>query len=168
MHIDIAAWYEKYGPMVIRRCRSILGNEDDALDAVQDVFLNLLRSRERLHGRFPSSLLYTMATNVCLNRLRVKGREIPAGSFLADEEMHFFRLDRDFDRVEARLLIDLILKDESELNRLISFMYYADEMTFKEIGEAVGLSISGVRKRLEGLEERARRKLAVSRTRRTK
>ena len=76
MAIDVAAWYEKYGPMVIRRCRQILGNGEDALDAVQDVFVNLLKGEEKLDDRFPSSLLYTMATNVCLNRLRKGKREI--------------------------------------------------------------------------------------------
>ena len=75
MPIDIAALYEKYGPMVLRRCRSILGDEQDSLDAVHDVFVSLLRVEKRLNDRFPSSLLYTIATNVCLNRLRKKKGE---------------------------------------------------------------------------------------------
>ena len=72
MAIDVAAWYTQYGPMVIRRCRKILKDEEDALDAVHDVFVNVIRGKLRLHDRFPSSLLYTMATNVCFNRLRKK------------------------------------------------------------------------------------------------
>ena len=151
MAIDIAAWYEKYGPMVIRRCRKILGNGDEALDAVQDVFVNLLQKKEKLEDRFPSSLLYTMATNVCLNRLRKKKQEGPVF-----EEARFFFIDEGFQQVEAEILLEDILKDESELNRAICFMYHADGMTLKEIGEAVGLSISGVRKRLEGFKNRAR------------
>lgn len=150
MAIDIAAWYEKYGPMVIRRCRSILGNGDDAQDAVQDVFVNLLRNESRLHGQFPSSLLYTMATNICLNRLRKKKRESP----LDLEHLEFRCTDEGFAQVEAQLLLDVILKDESEMNRTICFMYHADGMTLKEIGEAIGLSISGVRKRLESFKKR--------------
>jgi len=161
MAIDVAAWYEKYGPMVIRRCRSILGNGEDALDAVHDVFANLIanQSKEklRLHGRFPSSLLYTMATNVCLNRLRKKKWET-AGGFSGDE-FPAYRADEGFAQVEAELLLEDILKDESETNRAIYFMYHSDGMTLKEIGEAVGLSISGVRKRLEAFKSRARKRL---------
>jgi DNA-directed RNA polymerase specialized sigma24 family protein len=79
MVIDVVAWYEKYGPMVIRRYRRILGNEEEALDAVQDVFMNLIRAEAKLRDLFLSSLLYTMATNVCLNRLRKKKREVLSG-----------------------------------------------------------------------------------------
>ena len=153
MAIDIAAWYEKYGPMVIRRCRRILSHEE-ALDAVQDVFVNLLSNAGKLDNRYPSSLLYTMATNVCLNRLRKKKREHP----VFDESLLFFT-DEGFDQVEAQIMLEDILKDESELNRAICFMYHADGMTLKEIGEAVELSISGVRKRLEGFKTRARLKV---------
>ena len=162
MAIDIAAWYEKYGPMVIRRCRGILKSEEDALDAVHDVFVNLLKGELRLHDRFPSSLLYTMATNVCLNRLRKKKWEKSidfSGDLSAGEEALFSGADEGFDQVEAELVLEGILKDESEMNRAICFMYHADGMTLKEIGEAVGLSISGVRKRLEAFKSRARLKL---------
>ena len=157
MAIDVAAWYAQYGPMVIRRCRKILGNEDDALDAVHDVFVNLLRGRLRLHNRFPSSLLYTMATNVCLNRLRKKKWEIQKD--LSHEEPLFCYKDEGFDQVDAELLLEDILKDESEENRAVYFMYHADGMTFKEIGEAIGLSISAVRKRVEAFKSRAQLKL---------
>ena len=154
MAVDVAAWYEKYGPMVIRRCRLILGNGEDALDAVHDVFVNLLKGEERLDGRFPSSLLYTMATNVCLNRLRTKNR---VGYFAEGEDIPDF-YDKGFDLVHAKMLLEDILKDESDMSRVIYFMYHADGMTLKEIGEAVNLSISGVKKRLDAFKSRARSK----------
>ena len=158
MAIDVAAWYEKYGPMVIRRCRQILRDEDNALDAVHDVFVKLLQGEERLHGQFPSSLLYTMATNVCLNRLR-KGKWETRADFSAGDWPILSGLDEGFDQVEAKILMEDIMKDESEMNRTICFMYYADGMTLKEVGEAAGLSVSGVRKRLEAFKSRARLKL---------
>jgi RNA polymerase sigma-70 factor (ECF subfamily) len=157
MAIDIAAWYEKYGPMVIRRCRRILGNEEEALDAAQDVFLNLVRAETKLADKFPSSLLYTMATNVCLNKLRKKKREVLSG--FSGEKEYFVRIDEGFEQVEAVVLLEAILKDESRENRAIYFMYHADGMTLKEIGEAAGLSISGVRKRLEAFKSRVKSKL---------
>ena len=158
MTIDVAAWYEKYGPMVIRRCRKILGNNDDAMDAVHDVFVNLLQAKPKLHGTFPSSLLYTMATNICLNRIRKYKREI-LQDFSGDKENMFFCDDGGFSQVEAELILEAVLKDESKTNRVIYYMYFADEMTLKEIGEAVGLSISGVRKRLETFKKRTRLKM---------
>jgi len=158
MNIDVAAWYEKYGPMVIRRCRKILGNGDDAMDAVHDVFVSLLQAKPRLHGAFPSSLLYTMATNTCLNRIRKHKREV-LQDFSGDRENLFSCDDGGFGQVEAELILDAVLKDESKTNRVIYYMYFADDMTLKEIGEAVGFSISGVRKRLETLKKRIRIKM---------
>ena len=157
MPIDIAAWYEKYGPMVIRRCRKILGNGEDALDAVHDVFLNLVRAESRLDDRCPSNLLYTMATNICLNRLRAKKHEI-LKDFSVEEEYRFSSIDEGYGQVEAKMLLEAILEDESGIDRVIYYMYHADGMTLKEIGKIAGLSISGVRKRLEALKQRARLK----------
>ena len=156
MNIDIAAWYEKYGPMVIRRCRVLLRNNDEAMDAVHDVFMNLLGAKDRLANVFPSSLLYTIATNVCLNRLRGRKREelFPPGW-----EENFPVRDGSYDQADAKLLVETILENESEETRTILFMYHADGMTLREVGEAVGLSISGVKKRLDVFRKRARLKL---------
>jgi RNA polymerase sigma-70 factor (ECF subfamily) len=145
--------------MVFRRCRQMLGNEEDALDAVQDVFTRLLRAKKKLHGRFLSSLLYTIATNTCLNRIRGKKRRRELG--LDDfEALSLFQDDRGYEEVEARLIMDRILKNEPVLTRTICFMYHADGMTLKEIGETVGMSISGVRKRLTGFRARAKIRLS--------
>ena len=158
MTIDIAAWYEKYGPMVIRRCRALLRSDDEAMDAVQDVFMNLLKAQGRLQGAFPSSLLYTMATNVCLNKLRARKWEAPDSP---DFEENFSINDEGFEQVDSKLLVQAILEDESDDTRSICFMYHADGMTLMEIGEAVGMSVSGVRKRLESFKKRAREKLGI-------
>jgi RNA polymerase sigma-70 factor (ECF subfamily) len=158
--IDVKACYEKYFPMVFRRCRQMLGNEDDALDAVHDVFIRLLRAEKSLHGRFPSSLLYTIATNICLNRIRGKKRRPEVA--VDFEALSLFRDDGRYGEVEARLIMEGILKHETALTRTICFMYHADGMTLKEIGEAVGMSISGVRKRLVSFNARAKIRLGGS------
>ena len=75
-----------------------------------------------------------------------------------EENPLFFSTDESFDQVEAELILEAILKDESEMNRAICFMYHADGMTLKEIGEAVGLSVTGVYKRLEAFKSRAKLK----------
>jgi RNA polymerase sigma-70 factor (ECF subfamily) len=56
--------------MVLRRCRRLLGDEERARDAMHDVFVQLLRREATLADSAPSSLLFRIATNVCLNLLR--------------------------------------------------------------------------------------------------
>jgi len=67
---DVEDLWNRYAPLVLRRCRQLLRDEDEALDVCQDVFVQLLRRRDDLDIRFPSSLVYRMATNLCLNRIR--------------------------------------------------------------------------------------------------
>ena len=74
MAIDVEATYRRYGPMVHRRCRALLKDEEAATDAMQDTFVRLLRYQDRLDDKGLSSLLYRMATNVCLNRIRSTAR----------------------------------------------------------------------------------------------
>ena len=66
--VDVEDLSRRYGPMMLRRCRRLLTDENEALDACQDVFVRLLRNRGRLDLACPSSLLYRIATNICLNR----------------------------------------------------------------------------------------------------
>jgi RNA polymerase sigma-70 factor (ECF subfamily) len=158
MSIDIASWYERYGPMVLQRCRTLLRNEDEAQDAAQDVFLNLLKAGERLNGQYPTGLLCTMATNCCLNRLRQRRRQ---RAFAEGEEAELPFADRSEEAVDARLLAETLLREESETDRTICRLYYADDKSLKEMGAAVQLSISGVRKRLLAFIRRAKVKMGV-------
>jgi len=157
MKIDIEECYKKYAPMVFRRCSSLLKNEEEALDAAQDVFVSLLRHHKRLHGQFLSSLLYTIATNTCLNRLR--RRKLQGVKIELPENLLPAACDPQLERIEDSMIMDVILSNESESTRAICFMYHGDGMTLREIGEVMGLSISGVRKRLLAFNARAKLKL---------
>jgi RNA polymerase sigma-70 factor (ECF subfamily) len=44
--IDVEAYYARYGPMVLRRCRRLLQDSEKAFDALQDAFEKLLVYRE--------------------------------------------------------------------------------------------------------------------------
>ena len=154
MALDIDALYRKYGPMVIRRCRGLLIDEDQALDAAQETFVKLLRYQHRLTDAAPSSMLYTMATNVCLNMMRsTRRRPLNAG-----EET----LERiaSADDVEARApgppRPGPHLRTGARIHETMAVMHYVDGMTLEEVAGHVGLSVSGVRKRLRQLKERTR------------
>jgi RNA polymerase sigma-70 factor (ECF subfamily) len=141
--------------MVFRRCIDILKNEDDARDMVQDVFVNLVQHKSRMHGQFLSSLLYTMATNTCLNRLKSGYRREAGVNNI--EELAPAKTDAEFEKVELKMILDNIFKEECSSTRDMCFMYWRDNMTLQEIAQAFGLSISGVRKRLNTFRARAAR-----------
>ena len=74
MPVDTTQLYESYGAMVLRRCRRLLRDETKALDAMHDVFVEILRREQHLDDRAPAGLLLRTATNVCRNRLRSERR----------------------------------------------------------------------------------------------
>ncbi len=150
MAVDVEQFYRKYGPMVIRRCRSLLRDEDAALDAMQDVFVQVLRKQETLHDTAPSSLLYRIATNVCLNVIR-KNKRAPMN---ADDEFlsRIAGSDKPEDRVVAGHFLDQIFESQKEGTREMAVYHYVDGMTFEETAKLSGLSVSGVRKRLRTLK----------------
>jgi len=161
MKINIEDCYKKYAPMVFRRCSFLLKNEEEALDAAQDVFVNLIRSQGQLHGQFLSSLLYTIATNICLNRLRQRKRNGGSVDNLSSSQTFPLLAENDsgLERVEDSMLMDAILQDESESTRAICFMYHGDGMTLREIGDVMNMSVSGVRKRIISFNDRVKLKL---------
>lgn len=158
MPVDVETFYRRYAPMVFRRCVSMLRDEEQAADAMQDVFEQVLKRRESLNDGAPSSLLYTMATNVCLNRIKRNKRTqtAPGGDLLetiADEEDHVAL-------TLARDAIDFLLGRENERagrvsTRTLAVLHYVDGYSYEETAELTGLSVSGIRKRLRLLAERS-------------
>lgn len=150
MAVDVQALYSQFGPMVLRRCRKLLGDEDQALDAMHDVFVLLLRNDARLDGAAPASLLLRMATNVCLNRIRGAGRR-PEDS--GDDVLAQIACADDAEsRSLARSLLAKVFGRELDSTRAIAVMHLVDGMTLEEVAREVGLSVSGVRKRLRSLK----------------
>lgn len=152
MALDVAACYRRYGPMVVRRCRRLLGDEELAWEAAQDTFVALLRHEPRLQDRGLSSLLYRMATNVCLNRLRSHRRrpEVPDSALL----QRIATVCEPSGRAEARSLLQRLFATEPVSSGTIAVLYLVDGLTHAEVAREVGLSVSGVRKRLRTLKAR--------------
>ena len=139
--------------MVLRRCRSLLRNESKAVDAMHDVFVELLRRETRLDAMAPAGLLLTTATHVCLNRLRSERRrpESPDDDLLA----RIASLGTSAENLSlARRVLDRIFGSEPASTRLIAVLLYVDRLTLDEVATEVGMSVSGVRKRLRTLKQR--------------
>jgi RNA polymerase sigma-70 factor (ECF subfamily) len=150
--IDVDAAYRRHAAMVLRRCRRLVRDEGKALDAMHDVFVNLLRAKDRLDGAAPASLLMRMATNVCLNQLRGERRrpEDPGDAAL----LAIAAADEPGGRSFARLALGKLLGRELESTRVMAVLHLVDGLTLEEVGREVGLSAAAVRKRLAGLKAR--------------
>jgi len=147
--VDVETYYQRYGPMVLRRCRRLLGDEEEAVSAMQDTFVKLIQYQDRLEDRGGSSLMYRMATNVCLNQIRTRKRhpEDPDSELLS----RIAEATRTEQRTAARGMLSRLLQRHPESTGDIAVMHLLDGMTLEEVADTVGLSVSGVRKRLRKL-----------------
>jgi len=119
------------------------------MDVTQDVFVKLLQGGHRAKVDHPSSFLYVTATNLCLNRLRARKRH-PESS---DESLlqHIAVTGGTEDRVSAQSLLERLFQMHHPSSRTIAVLHFVDGMTLEETAREVGMSVSGVRKRLAAL-----------------
>ena len=148
--VDVGALSRRYGPMVLRWCRQLLRREEDALDACQDVFVRVIERRRRLDARYPSSLLYRIATNVCLNRIRDRGRR-PDDTPGDDALVAIACAEEPGGESDARLVLEWLFGRHPASSRTIAVLHYVDGLTLEQVAAETGLSVSGVRKRLRKL-----------------
>jgi RNA polymerase sigma factor (sigma-70 family) len=137
---------------VLGYLRRLLGGR--AEDAWQETFLRALRAYDRLeHGRHLRAWVFTIATNVALDELRVKQRTFPV-----DDHEPIAELRRDAFR-ELEHLTDGLPPTE----RAAVVLHYGYDLPYAQIADALGSSeeaaraaaSSGVR-RLRRTHERAR------------
>lgn len=157
--INIEEFYLRYGPMVLRRCLQLLRDEEKAKDATQEVFAKLLLNKKELKNKYPSSLLFRISTNTCLNMLR-KHRS----SDLLDSDTtlkNAVAYDEAENKVVLQDLLRKIFRKEKPSTREIVIMHFIDGMTLQEVAGEIGLSVSGVRRRIREFRSRAESKREI-------
>lgn len=137
--------YQRYGAVVYRRARRMLGNDHAASDACQEVFLRLFRSLPRFERAEPITWLYKVTTNHCLNLLR-------------DEQRRRRLLEARVPIAPTVPAVDLpaLLAGFPEELQEIAVYYFVDEMSQDEIARLLGVSQRTVSNRLSAFRVLAR------------
>ena len=131
---------------------SLLKNEADAEDVVQDTFVTLIESYDTIEDKTKvTAWLKKIAANKCLNRLTRTKTDAVEDEFFEDVEAvpEDFLPDSIIESEDARrIIMDIISKSLSEEIRRTLILFYFDEMSTKEIAEALGVPEGTVRRRL--------------------
>jgi len=144
-HADVEQLFRKYGPAVLRRARALLGDEHAARDALQEVFVRVLRhGAEFRREASPMTWLYRVTTNHCLNLIRDHGRRAQLLAENAPPADEGRRLS-----AEERLTLAQMLARVPEELRAIAIYHYVDQMSHDEIAEIVGVSRRTIGNRLD-------------------
>ena len=144
--IDIEALYRDYGDLVYGRCRTLLGNDADAQEVMQDIFIRLMRYADGFRGEArPSTYLFKITTTTCLNRIRSRRRR---REDFVEEIPQTAANDTMLDTVEVRQLLDILLANADERTTACVVYHFVDGMTHAEVGQILGISGAAVRKRI--------------------
>lgn len=135
----------------------ILESEDDAMDAVQDLYLKLLSSPDALETvRNPKAYCITLMRNICLDRVRKASRrpETEAMEAVSDESPADERMS------DRQRIKDICQKLSSlpERERTVLRMKVFEDLSYDEIQKRTGIGYLSLRVLLSN----ARRKLRMS------
>jgi RNA polymerase sigma-70 factor (ECF subfamily) len=137
---------EQYGDRLYWHIRRVVVNHEDAEDVLQETFAKAYTSIADFRGDSESSLtawLYRIATNVAINVLRRRKKwafaslDSVRGDLLATFE---HEIDPSADEIVVRLQKAILALPTKQ--RLVFNMRYYDELSFEQISQATGDSVS--------------------------
>lgn len=140
--------YEKYSPVIYRRCLRYLHSKEEAQDATSDVFLKLLEHWESVQNRESALFwIHRTTTNHCISLWRRKKFQGPDNEDgWEDSPLHAD------DSAEKRIILrDILHKLMFPWNKTVKeiIMYtYWDGYTQEEISSLTGMAPSTIRKYL--------------------
>ncbi len=154
---ELQSLYAQYAPVIHRRCRSILGNEEDAHDAVQETFSRVIIHWETFRGEAsPLTWMYRISTNYCLNRIRNR-RSRADKRHVHRDDIVSTSFERGSSLWEEEATVRRLLDLANDQERAIVIHIFFDDMTREQAAEMVGVSVPTLRKRLNTFLKRARK-----------
>lgn len=160
--------FSRYRALAYRVAYRLLGNEADALDAVQEGFVKVLTHLESFQGRSSfKTWLLRVVSNAALDLGRQRGRrealslESPE---VSEQEQAQPLVAHDptlgLERADLRQLLDQALATLPEAQRR-TFVLHADaELSYREVAEVMEISIGTVMSRLYYARQKLRAFLA--------
>lgn len=137
---------QRYTYLLLGVCMKYLKNEEEAKDAVQQVFLKVIHELPRYKVEYFKSWIYTIARNHCLMQLRNKGKQtspinekivaaeesLTSKEQLLQQDLQLNQLNRAFDQL-------------NEEQKLCVTLFYLKKQTYQQIAESSGFTLMQVK-----------------------
>ena len=157
----IGMYYED----ILRYCIYHAPDKTAAEDAVQETFLKVIRymPNYRHRGKF-RAFLYKVAANTCKDQWRKCAREewfdtdseASDGEKKLSEEMIY--LETGYAQTEGNINFLRLIRELSKEQREVVYLKYAQELSFREIAEILGIPARTVQSRLRISLKKLRKK----------
>jgi RNA polymerase sigma-70 factor (ECF subfamily) len=145
---DVERLYARYSRSVYWRARELLGDDEAARDAAQEVFMRVMRAGGNVPAEpTPTAWLHCVTTNLCLNQLRDRNRRRGLLSVGYAPETSVTPYG------ESRATVLQILQRVPEELQDVAVYFFLDELTYDEIARLIGVSKRTVSNRLSTFRE---------------
>jgi len=141
----------------------LLGNPEDAKDAVQEVFIKLWKRRETLEEyRSLEAFSMRVTRNLCLDRLKAKKPE-----YIEEKTLHLVRTSEStpaelLEIKETDVRVKEIISALPENQRSVIHLRDIEGYEYKEMGEILNMDLNNIRVLLSRARKAVRKDLTKS------
>ncbi len=157
--------YQTYASMVYNVCLNYFGNEADAQDCTQDVFIKIHKKLDTFKEESShKTWIYKITTNTCLDKIKATKRRrklYELGSFLGlkYEPITYEHPGVELEQKEAVNRIMTIINDLPEKQRTAIILKRLENLSQKEIADIMNCSTKAVESLVSRAKNTIKRKL---------
>ena len=154
---------ERFRTKVWRVCWRLMGNEHDAQDAAQEVFVRLFFERGKFQKRSSySTWLHAVAIRTCLTLRRTRTRRRRREDSAEEDQIENFSDGVSEKNARSTGVIDTekLLDDLDEDDRALVLMRFAENHDYEVLAEMFDMTAGACRMRISRLRERLAAKAA--------
>jgi RNA polymerase sigma-70 factor, ECF subfamily len=148
---------EEYQPYIYRLALRLLCHPQDSEDATQDVLVRVMRfSPAFRNGSALATWLYRITYNVCMTRLRERGRS-PLWSGQAAVDL---AADHPWDRENDRLVVREAVRRLPARYRVPIALFFFDQLSHEQIAKRLHMPVNTVKIRIHRAKRLLRQELS--------
>jgi RNA polymerase sigma-70 factor (ECF subfamily) len=140
---------QRYTLLLLGVCMKYLKNEEDAKDAVQQIFLKAINELNKYKVSYFKSWIYMIAKNYCLMKLRDKGKthlEINDHAITADEPVE---IDVLLEKDDLLNKMNEVLKQLNKEQQQCLTLFYLEKKSYTEVASITGYHIMSVKSHIQ-------------------
>lgn len=147
------ALLRRHDEAIFSTCRRYLGNDADAEDAAQDVYIRIFHGLKSFRGDANfRTWLYRVVSNVCATRYAKKKKQLERLAAFMEKAGRRIQQEVDAPEVRAGPAADA-LDSLEPAEREIIVLRHVSELSVPEISEVLGVSLSAAKMRVSRAEK---------------
>lgn len=156
--------YRRYSSKIYGKCLSFFKEENEATDAVHEVFMKILINLSKFGEKSKfSTWVYSITYNYCIDVIR-KGKKMLISSFDAQGTELDIEDEQDeswMEQIEMKQ-IEAVLDQMHPQDKAVLLMKYMDDMSIKEICVVMEKTESAIKMKLKRAKQRFRESFIIN------